>query len=95
MRLQWSGANNPLWYIQNNKIIEITANKQPIGKYDRRTPFTTHDITYQPNTTFYLFTDGYADQFGGAKELGRVLFFSVQATARIKNTTIGYIGFMG
>lgn len=66
-QIQWSGANNPLWYIQNGELIDITANKQPIGKHDNRVPFTVHSIVYVPNTIFYLFTDGYADQFGGAK----------------------------
>ncbi len=63
--IYWSGANNPLWYIQNEKIKEIKADKQPIGKTDRPKPFTTHQIEYKENTTFYLFTDGLADQFGG------------------------------
>jgi len=67
MQIQWSGANNSLWYIHNGEIKEIAPNKQPIGKHDNRKPFTTNYIIYQPNTTFYLFTDGYADQFGGAK----------------------------
>jgi len=66
-KIQWSGANNPLWYFQNDKLIEIRADKQPIGKSIYRKPFTTHTIEYKPNTEFYLFTDGYADQFGGPK----------------------------
>lgn len=61
----WSGANNPLWYIQDNELKEIKADKQPIGKSDYPKPFTTHQIEYKENTTFYLFTDGLADQFGG------------------------------
>ncbi|MCD6018987.1 MAG: protein serine/threonine phosphatase [Bacteroidetes bacterium] len=63
--VQWSGANNPLWYFENTELKEITADKQPIGKSDHRKPFTTHTIKYTPGTTLYLFTDGYADQFGG------------------------------
>ncbi len=63
----WSGANNPLWYFENRVLKEITADKQPIGKSDNRRPFTTHAIDCKPGTTFYLFTDGYADQFGGPK----------------------------
>lgn len=63
----WSGANNPLWYIQDNELKEVKADKQPIGKTDNPTPFTTHPIEYRENTTFYLFTDGLADQFGGPK----------------------------
>jgi PAS domain S-box-containing protein len=66
-QIHWSGAYNVLWYFQNNKLHEITADKQPIGKSDYRKSFKTHKIMYQPNTTFYLFTDGYADQFGGLK----------------------------
>jgi len=66
-RVQWSGANNPLWYFEKGELREITADKQPIGKSDQRKPFTTHSIKCSPQTTFYLFTDGYADQFGGPK----------------------------
>jgi len=63
----WSGANNPLWYIQDNELKEIKADKQPIGKTDDPKPFSTHQIEYKENTTFYLFTDGFPDQFGGPK----------------------------
>lgn len=63
----WSGANNPLWYIRTGIVKEIKADKQPIGKTDNPKPFTTNKITLQENTIFYLFTDGYADQFGGPK----------------------------
>lgn len=66
-KVYWSGANNPLWYYQNNEMKEITADKQPIGKTENPKPFTTHEIEYVENTVFYLFTDGYADQFGGPK----------------------------
>ncbi len=63
----WSGANNPIWYIEGSELKEIKADKQPIGKTDYPKPFTTHQIEYKHNTTFYLFTDGLADQFGGSK----------------------------
>lgn len=83
--VHWSGANNALWYILKNEVIEIKANKQPIGKHDNRLPFTTHSVTSEPNMTYYLFTDGYADQFGGPKgkkfkykQLEDVLLSSVQ-----------------
>lgn len=62
-QIQWSGANNPLWYHENNELNVITA-EQPIGKNDHRKPFTTHQIDYKSGTVFYLFTDGFADQFG-------------------------------
>lgn len=65
--LKWSGANNPLWIIRGQEFIEYKPNKQPIGKVDVPLPFKTHTIQLQKNDTIYIFTDGYADQFGGEK----------------------------
>jgi serine phosphatase RsbU (regulator of sigma subunit)/Tfp pilus assembly protein PilF len=65
--LKWAGANNPLWYTENGKMIEIISNKQAIGKTDDPKPFTTHTIKLEKNSSVFLFTDGYADQFGGEK----------------------------
>jgi len=45
--LKWSGAFNSLWYIQNNELKELPADKQPIGKTDNPKPFTTHEIKLQ------------------------------------------------
>lgn len=63
----WSGANNPLWYLQDGQLMQIKADKQPIGNTYEPKPFTTHELTLQPGSTIYLITDGYADQFGGPK----------------------------
>ena len=63
--ISWSGANNPLWFIQNGAFREIKADKQPIGKSEKFKPFTNHVIPYVEGSLFYLFTDGYPDQFGG------------------------------
>ncbi|NUM50323.1 MAG: SpoIIE family protein phosphatase [Flavobacteriales bacterium] len=65
--LSWSGANNPLWIIRNNEILEYKADKQPIGKYAESKPFTTHQIQLGKGDSIYIFTDGYQDQFGGEK----------------------------
>jgi serine phosphatase RsbU (regulator of sigma subunit) len=67
VRVQWAGANNPLWYIQNGETKEIAAHKQPIGKTEDPTPFPTHRLTLHKGDLLFLFTDGYADQFGGPK----------------------------
>ncbi|MEO6306215.1 MAG: tetratricopeptide repeat protein, partial [Bacteroidia bacterium] len=78
--INWSGANNALWYIspvaygkggiqitEENNLTEIKADKQPIGKsYDPK-PFTTHKVELEKGTMIYLMTDGYPDQFGGPK----------------------------
>ncbi len=66
-QLQWAGANNPLWLIRNSELTEYKANKQPIGKTDNPAPFTTHTLQMQNKDSIFLFTDGYADQFGGPK----------------------------
>lgn len=66
-KLQWAGANNPLWLLRDGKIQEIKADKQPIGKFENRKPFTSHTIQLQKDDSIYILTDGYADQFGGPK----------------------------
>lgn len=66
-KLQWSGANNPLWIARNNEIIEYKPDKQPIGKYENRKPYTNHEIELQQGDNIYIFSDGYQDQFGGEK----------------------------
>ncbi len=63
--LKWSGANNPLWLIRDNTFSEYKPNKQSIGKIDIPLPYTTHSIKLNPSDLVYIFTDGYADQFGG------------------------------
>lgn len=67
--LQWSGANNSLWILRKDasEIEETKPDKQPIGLFDRATPFTTHNIKMNEGDLIYIFTDGYQDQFGGEK----------------------------
>ncbi len=65
--LQYAGANNPLYVISNGELTEIKADKQPIGRYDHKQPFTNHSITLKTGDCVYIFTDGFADQFGGPK----------------------------
>ena len=67
--LKYAGANNPLWVIRNgsDKIEEIKADKQPIGQYAKPLPYTTHEVQLNTGDSFYIFSDGFADQFGGDK----------------------------
>ena len=69
LECHWAGANNPLYMIssQNNELCEIIPDKRPIGVYPNMKEFTNHEIKTQAGDTLYLFTDGYADQFGGPK----------------------------
>jgi PAS domain S-box-containing protein len=65
--LQYAGAFNPLWMYRDGQWIEKTANKFPIGAYvgHESNSFTNHEIPLQKKDMIYIFTDGYADQFGG------------------------------
>jgi len=64
-KLEWSGANNPLWLLQNGELTETKADKQPIGMNDYSKPFINHTFNLKTGETIYLSTDGFADQFGG------------------------------
>jgi serine phosphatase RsbU (regulator of sigma subunit) len=69
-KMLWSGANNPLWIIRNNSTeLEIhSPSKQPIGKYQLiNEPFSLQEVELEEGDSFYVFTDGFADQFGGPK----------------------------
>ncbi|MBP7809283.1 MAG: tetratricopeptide repeat protein [Bacteroidia bacterium] len=63
--IDWAGANNPLWIVREGKIIEFKPNKQAIGKVDKPLLYQTHKVKLQKDDNIYIFTDGYADQFGG------------------------------
>lgn len=48
-------------------LIDFKSNKQPVGLYEDMNPFIQTAITLYPGDSIYIFTDGFADQFGGAK----------------------------
>ncbi len=65
--LYCAAANNPVWIIRDNELIEIKADRLPIGKHDRdNIPFTLHTLNLQKGDVVYTLTDGFPDQFGGA-----------------------------
>ncbi|MEN8230761.1 MAG: two-component regulator propeller domain-containing protein, partial [Bacteroidota bacterium] len=65
--LEYSGAFNPLYLVRNGEILETKADKVSIGRSSLSTKvkFTNHRIEIEKGDTVYLFSDGYADQFGG------------------------------
>ncbi|HEX2921236.1 MAG TPA: YfiR/HmsC family protein [Bacteroidales bacterium] len=67
-KLYFSGANNPLYLIRKGELIHYRADKMPVAIHYKMTPFTLHEIDLQKGDAFYIFTDGYVDQFGGPKE---------------------------
>lgn len=65
-KLAYAGANNPLYLVRKGELMELNADKMPIGIYlgiDK--PFSNKEMMLEPGDTFYMFSDGYADQFGG------------------------------
>ncbi|GAB4376193.1 MAG: hypothetical protein Kow0075_03090 [Salibacteraceae bacterium] len=56
-------------------VYEIKGDKQPVGAYDVINPFENHRITLHENDCLYIFSDGYADQFGGKR--GKKMKYSV------------------
>ncbi len=53
--------------IDDYTFIELKADKMPIGKYGELRPFTNHEIHLHEGDAFYIFSDGFPDQFGGEK----------------------------
>jgi serine phosphatase RsbU (regulator of sigma subunit) len=67
MELWFSGANNPVWVVQNKLLIELAADKQPVGVHERETNFNQRYLKLNKGDLIYLFSDGLPDQFGGPK----------------------------
>lgn len=69
LNLSFAGANNPLYIVRGEELIELKGTKQPItASSDSVTfPFTNETFDLQKGDAIYLFTDGFADQFGGPK----------------------------
>ena len=66
--LYFAGANNPLYLIRGGELIHYRGDKMPVAIHYKMVPFTLHTIELQKGDAFYIFSDGYADQFGGPKE---------------------------
>jgi len=68
LQMQYAGANNSVYIVRSKELIELKPDKMAIGgdheNYDKKT-FTNNTIALEKNDIIYLFTDGYADQFGG------------------------------
>jgi serine phosphatase RsbU (regulator of sigma subunit) len=68
MTLQYAGAYNPLYFFKDGEFNQVKADKCPIGIHAKEIPsFTNHIIPLQKGDTFYIFSDGFQDQFGGPK----------------------------
>lgn len=66
--MEYSGAFNPAYIVKGENLVEIAGDKMPIGiAADEEKSFKTNYIQLEKGDTIYLFSDGFADQFGGPK----------------------------
>ncbi len=67
--LHFSGAYNPIYIIRNDELIDLKANRMPIGVHSvyQETPFSVQQEKLRSGDRLYFFTDGFTDQFGGEK----------------------------
>jgi serine phosphatase RsbU (regulator of sigma subunit) len=85
-KLDYAGANNPLYLVRDGKLIKYLADRMPIGiHFISFTPFTNHFIDIRKGDYLYLFSDGYADQFGGPK--GKKFMYKPFQDLLLKNHT--------
>jgi len=70
INVEYAGANRPLWAVKHNatEIEEYKATKHAVGGFTSDgQEFSLNELNFKKNDTLYLFSDGYADQFGGDK----------------------------
>jgi phosphoserine phosphatase RsbU/P len=67
LKLTFSGANNPVYIVRNKELHEIKGDKKPIGAYESEHLFTDQEYQLEKDDMVYIFSDGFADQFGGPK----------------------------
>ncbi|MDB4534252.1 SpoIIE family protein phosphatase [Vicingaceae bacterium] len=67
LMLTFSGAKNPVYIVRNKELHEIKGDKQPIGSEESQVPFVNHQYQLETGDVVYIFSDGFADQFGGPK----------------------------
>ncbi|HEU4719478.1 MAG TPA: SpoIIE family protein phosphatase [Bacteroidia bacterium] len=67
-KLTYAAANNSLWLVRNGEVDQLKGDKMSVGKdANVRHAFTERTIALQKNDLLFMFTDGYTDQFGGAR----------------------------
>lgn len=65
--ITYAAANNAPILISDQIVKELAADRMPVGKGSSENPFQLFSMNYKAGDTLYLYTDGFADQFGGAK----------------------------
>lgn len=64
--LSFAGAFNPIYIVRDQNLLQINGDMMPVGVgAEEERPFNSHKHELRHNDVIYLFTDGFADQFGG------------------------------
>jgi serine phosphatase RsbU (regulator of sigma subunit) len=66
-KVNYAGAFLPLYLIREGSLVEIAADKIIIGMNPEGQPYTDHELDLLDDDIFYIFSDGYVDQFGGSE----------------------------
>jgi len=84
VKIKYAASNNNPTLMRNNEMMELPSDKMPVGQGENMDSFTLNQIELQKGDVLYLYTDGYADQFGGPK--GKKLKYK-QLTEELKKIT--------
>lgn len=66
-QITYAAANNEPVLVSKNQLVKLSKDKMPIGDGEKKEPFALHTLSANVGDVLYLYTDGYADQFGGPK----------------------------
>ena len=87
LKMKYAAANNPIWIIRKNELIELAPDKMPVGKHDKdTTPFSQKEIQLETGDLVYTLTDGMPDQFGGPK--GKKFMYKQLKELLISNSSL-------
>ena len=64
-KIEFAGANNPVYIVRDSEVIEQKGDRNPIGYYSKGTLFETRNLEIKKGDSLYMFSDGYVDQLGG------------------------------
>ncbi len=67
--LQYAGSNRSVYVARKGELLEFKGDRMPIGVHvNDKVSFTNHTVALEDDDSVYLFSDGYADQYGGAND---------------------------
>ncbi|PCH91426.1 MAG: hypothetical protein COB85_09075 [Bacteroidetes bacterium] len=84
--LHYAGAHNPLYQIRKGELNEFKGSREPIPKFRKDKAFSNEIIQMQKDDMYYIFSDGFADQFGGSH--GRKLKYKPFQELLLNNSTL-------